>query len=799
VLIEKSRIAVTGLGIVCALGNDRDEVWRGIVAGECGLRDTELVDTLWLGNCVAGEVRDLRADQFLDGEELADTARSAHLAIAAASQAIAQSGLDPAADDPYRVGLVLGTCQGSLAEVSRSSRHVLDAVHASCDALAHHLDLNGPRAMVATACSAGANAIGLARDKIWSGDADVMLAGGTDSLTFFSLAGFTVMGSLASKPCAPYSRSDGLSLGEGAGIVVLETFEHAEARGAPVLAELFGYGLSADAYHPSAPDPSGRGATLAMRRALAQAGIAAGDVDYVNGHGTATLANDAMERKAMRTVFGDRAPDVPCSSTKSMIGHTLGAAGAIEFGVCVLASQHDVLPPTANFEEEVETDLDFVPNRSRRKTVGVAVSNSYAFGGNNAAVVVGKPSTRVIRTPGGVDDVVVTGLGAVGALGIGIDAWWQAMEEGRCGLSEITSFDPTPYGSVLGGEVGKLDARGFAPSSTWRKMDALGRQCVVSSRLAWRDAGLDLSSAEMEGVAVLLGTAAGSISEQENFDRGARLGLASANPIIFPNATLNSATGHVCTALGVRGPTSTVTSAGVSSLTALLHGADLIRQGEAEVVLVLGADTLYEGMLAAACQVPGLLTSDRVRPFDEGSSGTAIAASAVTVLLESGTHARNRAARTYCRVLGGAMTGDRGELSEVDDMSDAWGEAMRRAIVRSDLAPIDIGFVAAAAAGVRRTDRTEAQLISKLFGETVAVSAPKSIAGETLGAAGLVGVVASILALERSILAPTVNLGEPFRDVPLNYVRQVENRKVEHCLVNAAAVGGNYVSAVLGR
>nr|MDQ3294411.1 beta-ketoacyl-[acyl-carrier-protein] synthase family protein [Actinomycetota bacterium] len=426
--VEKHRVAVTGLGMVCAIGNTTDEVWSAALAGRSGIGEIGTIGTGWLGTRYAGEVHDLDIDRFMEPAERDSVVRSAQLVIAAAHEALDQSKLDLEAYDPYRVGLVLGTCQGSLAELNPSRPHIIDAVHAACDSLGRHLGLRGPRTMVSTACSAGATAIGMARDRLWSGDVDVVVTGGADALTFFSLSGFAIMGALANGPCAPYSRSDGLSLGEGAAVLVLERYDDALRRGAPILAEIAGCGLSADAYHASAPDPSGRGAALAVRRALAQAGVTADEVGYVNGHGTATPANDGMERKAMEIIFGERARRVPWSSTKSMTGHTLGAAGAIETAMCVLATLHGAVPPTANFADPTAADFDFVPNEGRTVPVEVAVSNSYGFGGTNASVAVARPGrTPAPQTPAPNEPAVITGLGVVGPLGIGYEEWWEAL------------------------------------------------------------------------------------------------------------------------------------------------------------------------------------------------------------------------------------------------------------------------------------------------------------------------------------------------------------------------------------
>lgn len=793
--VDKNRIVVTGLGVVSAIGSTTERTWNAATAGESGIGEIASLQTGWLGTRYAGEVRDLDLAQFLDEDEQRDLVRSAQLVIAASHEALDQSKLDLDAYDPYRIGLVLGTCQGSLAELNLHKPHIIDAVHASCDALGRHLGLRGPRAMASTACSAGATALGMARDRLLAGDADVVITGGTDALTFFSLSGFAIMGALAPGPCAPYSRSDGLSLGEGAAVLVLEPLDGALERGAPILAELLGCGLSADAYHASAPDPSGRGAALAVKRALAQAGVTPEDVDYVNGHGTATPANDAMERKAMRIMFGDRAPRVPWSSTKSMIGHTLGAAGAIETGMCILATQNDMVPPTVNFGEGAEQDFDFVPNTARRHPVEVAISNSYGFGGTNASVVVSKPGREVDPTLAPNHTAVVTGIGVVGPLGIGVDDWWAALAAGECAIGEISAFDA---GGFLGADVPPLPTKGFAHPGAWRKMDMLARQCVASSRLAWRHAGIDLDPNDMENVAVLFGTNAGSMEHTETFDRGARQGAAKANPILFPNAVLNSAAGQVCMTLGLRGPTNTVTSGGVSGLVSLIQALDLIGQGEVDVALVLGGDSLYRTVVTAGGAIPGMLTTDCVRPFDERASGTGLAGCGAAILLESTGHAEQRGAVAHARLQGWGMTSDASPDALPGSSSD-FAAAMRLAVERSGLRSDDIGLVVAAASGVAISDRAEAQAIGEVVGSSTPVTAPKSLTGETLGGAGLVGAVTAMLALERGQLAPTANLSQPLGDVPLAHVLEPTTADVRHCLVNAVGIGGNYVSVVLGR
>jgi 3-oxoacyl-[acyl-carrier-protein] synthase II len=325
------------------------------------------------------------------------------MALEASREAWVGSGIADAGLGEDRVGVVLGGTTGGMLEAEdllrrrrfgelerMPTRGLLSMpVSSTADVVAGVLGCAGPRLTVVTACSSSANSLGLAADFIQDGRADAMLAGGTDAHCKMTYAGFNALQALAPDVCRPFDRRRaGLSLGEGAAMFVLEEEAHARRRGAEILAELAGYGMSADAYHMTAPDPEGRGAVLAMRRALAEAGIEPQAVDYVNAHGTGTAQNDPIETRAIKEVFGEHARRLAVSSTKSQTGHCLGAAGAIEILATVLALRHGFLPPTVNLEEpDPECDLDYVPRAARASRLRVAVSNSYGFGGNNTSVV----------------------------------------------------------------------------------------------------------------------------------------------------------------------------------------------------------------------------------------------------------------------------------------------------------------------------------------------------------------------------------------------------------------------------
>jgi len=400
----KPRVAVTGLGLVTPIGAGREEVWEGLLAGRSGFAPVESFDTRAFNVHLGAEVRGFRAAPFVRRLDPGALGRASQLAIAAARMALADAGLDLSALVPHRAGVVMGTTSGEPREVERfDDRYLageLDRVGAEfislypCHMIAAHvareLGFAGPNAMFPTACAAGNYAIAHAVDVLRAGRADLMLAGGADAFSRITYTGFARLGAIAPERCQPFDRNrKGMIPGEGAAVLVLEPLAAAVARGARIYAELAGYGLSCDAHHMTAAHPEGDGAARAMQRALADAGASPEEVSYISAHGTGTPTNDRLETLAVKRVFGEAARRTPMSSIKSMIGHTMGAASAIEAAVCALAVAEDRIPPTMNLEEP-EDDLDYVPNAARDTQVRLAMNNAYAFGGNNASVILRK-------------------------------------------------------------------------------------------------------------------------------------------------------------------------------------------------------------------------------------------------------------------------------------------------------------------------------------------------------------------------------------------------------------------------
>ncbi len=405
---DRRRVAVTGIGVVSPVGVGRQAFWRALLAGESGIAPVESFDTSRFKVRLGAEVRGFDPAPWCERLRPEDLGRASQMAVAAARLALADAGLDPATVDAERAGVAMGTTSGEPLEIERFNDELLGDGRARLNGalvtrypchripaqVAAELGFAGVNVMLPNACAAGNYAVAFARDALASGRAEVMLAGGADAFSRITYTGFARLGAITTDRCAPFDRErKGMVPGEGAGVLVLETLDGARARGARVYAEVVGYGLSCDAHHMTAAHPEGEGPARAMAQALADAGLAPEDVDYISAHGTGTPTNDKLETLAVKRAFGEAAARVPMSSVKSMLGHTMGAASALEAAVCCLAIDEGWLPPTINYvNPDPECDLDYVPNEARRATVRVAMNNAYAFGGANASVLFAAPS-----------------------------------------------------------------------------------------------------------------------------------------------------------------------------------------------------------------------------------------------------------------------------------------------------------------------------------------------------------------------------------------------------------------------
>ncbi len=407
---DKDRVVITGTGILSPLGLDTRTTWEGLIAGESGIDYITLFDPSDMAAKFAGEVKGFQPTDYMERKEARRMDRFAQLAVAASREAVESARLEIDHTNDDDIGVIIGSGIGGLTTLFEQAKVLVEkgpdrvspflAPMMIADIAAAQvsiaLGVKGPNFCTTSACSSGSDAIGAAYELIRHGDAQVMLAGGTEALINpLGITAFTALKALSTRNEAPKKASrpfdaerDGFVISEGACVLILEKLEHALKRGVPVLAEIAAYGATADSFHVTQPMENGEGAARAIRIALKKANIAPTDIDYINAHGTSTQLNDVMETRAIKTVFGDYAYRVPISSTKSMLGHLIGCAGAAEALVCILSIMHGIIPPTINYDHpDPDCDLDYVPNVARKAEVNIALSSSFGFGGHNSVLI----------------------------------------------------------------------------------------------------------------------------------------------------------------------------------------------------------------------------------------------------------------------------------------------------------------------------------------------------------------------------------------------------------------------------
>lgn len=742
-----NRIAVTGIGLVTASGDTAAESWESICAGSTGIRRNTLFDTSELLSGWAGMVPTPQ-DPAVD--------RCYALADTAVREAVQHSGLHLDDRTAERVGLVVGSSLGAMPTLEGVHRVAiedgfLDAdkaasaqLHCVVDHLAERLGLRGPRILTSNACAAGAIAVGYAAELLWHGDADYVVCGGVDALTTLSTHGFTCLGALDPEPCSPMSASTGLTLGEGAGFMILEREDTARERGATVLAEIAGYGTSCDGYHQTAPDPGGEGALGSMSAALDVAGVESCDIDYINLHGTGTPANDVAEPKAIRLLFaGDEIP--PASSTKSELGHTLGAAGAIETICSVLALVHQQLPPTINTRgKESRSGLDIVPWQSKRAELKVVLNNSFAFGGNNASVVVSEAGFRPERDGVRYDtEVVVTGAAAIaGSASSTADV-----------LAALAAQEPSFAAETLpdGTEVpmGRADLRQLArrlnPAKV-RRMDPMG--VLASSVVA------DLQSRhgkptrqQAADTGIVFATGYGPVTAVSTFDDGIiRDGIRGANALVFPNTVVNAAAGHLAMLNHYRGYTATLACGGTSAIYALQLAARVIARGGAERIVVVVADEFPEIAVQVCSRLPGFRTGTP----GARDRGAVLAEGAFALLLEARPRAEERGAPVLGVIRGFGAAGEPAGISKIGRDGVAWARSLQLALDEAGVGPDQVSEVVSAASGHPIVDAAERRALRQVRLGGTERTTPKHVLGESHGSAAGVGLVGALLAPGRA-------------------------------------------------
>lgn len=657
----KRAVSITGLGIICSAGNNLAEARGKFLSGTCCLTPITDPRAARLRAKFAGQLANFAPDANCP-PELQVHDRHVHLALAAAREALAEAGVQPEKFGP-RLGLIFSTCSGPMLLIeAHYERLILGQLqitaeqlfakryYSGAQILARTLGIGGLCTTIVTACSASTAAIALGADLIRCGMLDAALAGGADAFSVSTLAGFDGLKATSNGRCAPFSRPPGLNLGEAAAFVFLESAESAQQRGVMPHAAVLGSGMSNDAHHCSAPEPGGRGLAEAMRRALADAALSPEQVSYINAHGTGTEANDKAECKAIRKVFGNRAESVPISSTKSMVGHCLGAAGAVEVIASIVCAEAGVLPPTANFTGPREgCAIDCVPDIGREwKAPKIFLSNNSAFGGQNTSLVLAAGNSNskcqiptfaaLDARPQTTQPIYITACGIVSAAGVGLDVLENAWRQRLSCLRSVT----LPGGTrPLAGRVDEMEVEAFDRRLDLRSMDRSSKWAALASRLALQEAKFSARPAALAELGLFLNLSAGPSWAETEFlasflGNDHQVAQLSAFPYIVPG----SVAGNVCRALMLAGQNVTLAPGPAAGLLGLEPALAALRCGHGGALLCGAVDELSDRILADSYFAGH---ASAIHPPGEG---------AAVFLLETATHARAREAKPLAEICG---------------------------------------------------------------------------------------------------------------------------------------------------
>jgi len=738
----RRRVVITGMGVLSCAGANLVEFGRNIASGRCCLSPINDPRVAHLKARYAG-LLDTEATALLERESgLSGADQHVRMAAVAAREALARARLPPG-EFGRRLGLIFATCSGPMLLIEEHYERIvrgdprLDAdalfakqYHAGAPMLARLLGISGMQTTVVTACSASTGAIALAADLIRCGMLDAALAGGADAFSLSTLAGFDGLKATCEGKCAPFSKPFGLNLGEAAAFVVLETPESAQQRGVVALGEIAGSGMSNDAHHCSSPEPAGRGLAAAMQRALADAALSPDQITYINTHGTGTEANDKAEVKAHRKVLGNLAERIPTSSTKSMVGHCLGAAGAVEAIATLACAQAGVLPPTANYTEPREgCVLDCVPEAGRPWTAPrTFLSNNSAFGGHNASLVITQPGDPSAPVPDchPVQPIVITGCGVVSALGLS-----------SASLIEGLKVTPRPWRTVSlpglpvlpAALVDEPEVERFDRRLDLRHMDRSSRWATVATRLAIRDAAFPEKVSALAELGLHLHLATGpSWAESEYLTSFLSNSRVVREVAAFPYIVPSSVAGNVCRALRLTGPNLTLSAGPGAGLLGLGPAVSALRTGHADALLCGAVDELTDRILADRWSA-GLIASNDPVPPGEG---------AAVLMLETEAHARQRGARPLATLRGLAYATDVGDPGAPDALTQVVEEALRQAGIGAS----DVNTVCACL-GSERWEKLVSQFSPAWTSKRVDLS-PRS--GLLEGAQPLLDLAAALLA-----------------------------------------------------
>ncbi|MBP5275570.1 MAG: beta-ketoacyl-[acyl-carrier-protein] synthase family protein [Lachnospiraceae bacterium] len=787
-----ARCVVTGLGMINAIGKNVDECWENALKGTPGIDRVKSVNS---DDCYAHLGAEVK-DSDIEMNDKVD--RVSMLCLQASKEALKDANLTVNESEAGRFGVIMGSCVGGVVSIENyieKGEKTEDINKMTIASIANHVaNMAGAKGVVTNignACAASTMSVAYACELIRAGVGDVFIAGGADAFASVPFAGFTALHALSENPCSPFNHSNGITLGEGAGAIIVESYEHAKARGAKIYCDVLSAGISSDAHHITAPRPDGIGQMYAIRRALDKSGVKKEDLDYINAHGTGTAKNDEAEFLSIHTIFDDVNDHLSVSSTKAMVGHCLGAAGAIEAVYAIKALTDNKVPPTIGYTaEDLEAlkekagKIDFMPNDMKEKEMNYVMSNSFAFGGSNASIIFSKNESKMTEEENN-ESIYVTGMGIVLPSGNGVENYIETVKNKK-----------TAEGVSLKSELGKEDFDKFdIKLAFYRKLDKLSTMQVVSGIEAINNAGFEFNDDNAEDFGMIIGTGDGPLTTVYEFqDHISKEGTQNGSAFNFPNTVYNAAGGYLSIKTGMRGYNVTVTNGSQSGLSSVCYAANEIKQSRTKVMLASGSDENSDIMNKLYSQL-NLLAKEQGGIYDN-EKGMTLSDGSVTVALESASQAASHNAKKYAEVVGYAMTHEGVEYGEVKGsdagLKNAIDEALKDAGITADKIDAVFGF----GNGLKDVDDIEKNVYAKVFANEIPVINVKDYAGEARAAA-------ATLAFAHASLTLAGELGTS-QDAYLmkdgNAKKgNVDTTNFNYVLVTSYAVGGSYTAVVLKK
>ena len=787
-----ARCVVTGLGMINAIGKNVEECWENALKGTPGIDKTRSVNS---DDCYAHLGAEVK-DSDIEMNDKVD--RVSMLCLQASKEALNDAGITNENVDAARFGVIMGSCVGGVVSIENyieKGEKTEDINKMTIASIANHVaNMAGAKGVVTNignACAASTMSVAYACELIRAGVGDVFIAGGADAFASVPFAGFTALHALSENPCSPFNHSNGITLGEGAGAIIVESYEHAMKRGAKIYCDVLSAGISSDAHHITAPRPDGIGQMYAIRRALDKSGVDKKDLDYINAHGTGTAKNDEAEFLSIHTIFDDANDHLSVSSTKAMVGHCLGAAGAIEAVYAIRALTDNKVPPTIGYtDEDLEAlkekagKIDFMPNVMKEKELNYVMSNSFAFGGSNASIIFAKNEGKMSETENN-EDIYITGMGIVSPIGNGIENYIEKVKGGET----ITSNN-------LSSELGKEDFDKYdIKLAFYRKLDKLSTMQVVSGIEAINNAGFTFNDENAEDFGMIIGTGDGPLTTVYEFqDHISKEGTQNGSAFNFPNTVYNAAGGYLSIKTGMRGYNVTITNGSQSGLSSICYAANEIRQNRTKAMLASGTDENSAVMNKLYSQL-GLVKEAKTDIYGNGNAMN-LSDGSVTIALESASQAASHSAKKYAKVAGFAQTHEGVEYGTVAGSDEGLANAIKEACLDAGITVDKIDAVFGFGNGVNEVDTLEKNVYSNVFGKEIAVINVKDYVGEARAAAATLSAAHAALTLAGELGdsqdAYFIGGGNVRKD-------KVDTKNFEYVIATSYGVGGSYSAVVLQK